>query len=500
MSPFCPSPDYDLYYVPWDYWSDLTRRAGTPHISDEQAKRLTRETQIPYDRTALPADHVAVLDLYWDRIGPEFPGHKLTFAMIDRLAEHIMRCNPDLLMALRKTYPYVFLDEFQDTTIAQYDTVKTCFLRADTCVTAVGDDKQRIMGWAGAIPNAFGTFTPDFSAQRFALTANWRSHAALVDVQHAVALTLDPRSAPPNSQAHCTVTGPAAEIWTLAGPREEASKIASWIGTEIQSGRCSPSDFAILVRMKADVAERMLAPYFDAQGISLRNLARNVGKISVEDIMTEEMTKAIMPFVRLGVRRRSPNDWSAANNILHRVMGDTEDEKRGSEKVSKQLDKLLFDIRTIVGAKGPNKDSIKSLLELIVKSIGAPAFKTLHPTYRKNSGLKRAWVGMRDWLTECAEKNDTWSDLIDDFDGTKHVKLLTIHKCKGMEFHTVFCLGLDSRWRNLERLDAEEVRAFYVALSRAKQRVTFTASLRHGGPSVAIQNIVRAQGMAVLEV
>lgn len=68
-----------------------------------------------------------------------------------------------------------------------------------------------------------------------------------------------------------------------------------------------------------------------------------------------------------------------------------------------------------------------------------------------------------------------------------------------MEFHTVFCIGIDSRWRNLDALLPEELRGFYVALSRAKQRVVFTASRRNGGPVPEICTLVGAQGMAITE-
>ena len=53
---------------------------------------------------------------------------KLSFKMIMRLAEYIINSNPKIKDYLQKTYHYVFLDEFQDTTEAQYDLFKSCFL------------------------------------------------------------------------------------------------------------------------------------------------------------------------------------------------------------------------------------------------------------------------------------------------------------------------------------------------------------------------------------
>jgi superfamily I DNA/RNA helicase len=79
----------------------------------------------------------------------------LSFTMLNRLAELILRHNPLLLRALRHTYPYVLIDECQDTTYAQYDFMLSVFVADGICVTAVGDDKQRIMDWAGAVPDVF---------------------------------------------------------------------------------------------------------------------------------------------------------------------------------------------------------------------------------------------------------------------------------------------------------------------------------------------------------
>jgi ATP-dependent exoDNAse (exonuclease V) beta subunit len=71
------------------------------------------------------------------------------FVMLNRLAELIIRSSPELHRAPLQTYPFVFVDEFQDTTYAQYSFLHSVFSEQRTTVTAVGDRKQRIMGWGG---------------------------------------------------------------------------------------------------------------------------------------------------------------------------------------------------------------------------------------------------------------------------------------------------------------------------------------------------------------
>ena len=78
--------------------------------------------------------------------------------MICILAEFIIKTNYKIKRGLQLTYKYVFLDEFQDTTYLQYKLVKQCFLNSGSIMTAVGDNKQRIMVWAGALKTVFHDF------------------------------------------------------------------------------------------------------------------------------------------------------------------------------------------------------------------------------------------------------------------------------------------------------------------------------------------------------
>ena len=86
----------------------------------------------------------------------------LTFVGINRLAELLLRANPHIRRALVATYPFVFVDEFQDTTYAQYDFLHSAFSGGQTLITGVGDDKQRIMIFAGARQDAFQRLQADF--------------------------------------------------------------------------------------------------------------------------------------------------------------------------------------------------------------------------------------------------------------------------------------------------------------------------------------------------
>ena len=89
-------------------------------------------------------------------IGDRRMGTKqIAFADLVPLAIQILKLSPIARNALRQTYTDVFLDEFQDCTDQQYELVKIAFIGSNISLTAVGDTKQKIMGWARALDPSF---------------------------------------------------------------------------------------------------------------------------------------------------------------------------------------------------------------------------------------------------------------------------------------------------------------------------------------------------------
>lgn len=111
---------------------------------------------------------------------------EVTFKMIMMLAMYIIETNPYIKQALQMTYSFVFLDEFQDTTAIQYAFVKECFWNSGTKVTSVGDNKQRIMVWAGAVKTIFNDFYRELNPKCIRLIMNHRSAPRLVALQKAM--------------------------------------------------------------------------------------------------------------------------------------------------------------------------------------------------------------------------------------------------------------------------------------------------------------------------
>lgn len=114
----------------------------------------------------------------------------VNFSIISRLVHYLLRENPMIISYLQQTYTHLFLDEFQDTTKRQYDLLTIAFKGSNTVITAVGDPKQRIMLWAGAMPNIFNSYKTDFTATDIPLIRNYRSAPKLIQLQNALAENL----------------------------------------------------------------------------------------------------------------------------------------------------------------------------------------------------------------------------------------------------------------------------------------------------------------------
>lgn len=195
----------------------------------------------------------------------------LSFPMINRLAAFLLRQNPKLLAALRATYSHVFLDEYQDTTASQYDLVQTAFQDSSAVMTAVGDSKQRIMVWAGAMADAFERFEQDFHSEKLHLVRNYRSTPELVRIQQVIAEAIE-KGTPPVEAVKDSQGGSSCSILEFASPEDEARYLSEMISRELQADGLKPRDFCILARQKT--AEMIEGLRIELAGAVARGLVR----------------------------------------------------------------------------------------------------------------------------------------------------------------------------------------------------------------------------------
>ncbi len=193
---------------------------------------------------------------------------QITFDDLVRLAAFILRTSPHARNAIRQTYTHVFLDEFQDATAKQYELLKEAFLDSSAVLTAVGDPKQRIMKFAGALDGIMKTFADDFSASSLTLYQNFRSAPTLRRMQNRMVLVMDPPAAvdPEDIQG----ADGSVEVLTFGSASEEAKGVADRIEGWLSAG-VEPHEIAVLVRQQAHLVCHELMTELHARDVPSRN-------------------------------------------------------------------------------------------------------------------------------------------------------------------------------------------------------------------------------------
>jgi superfamily I DNA/RNA helicase len=475
----------------YDHFLDTHNFRG---VNAQQLERAISTMRLPVGNVG--SDVQRAVAAYWRAQYADYDHVPLSFLMLNRLVELLIRENRSILKALRLTYPVVFLDEFQDTTFAQFQFLCTAFEGSGAVLTAVGDDKQRIMVWAGAMPNAFAQFEQHFGAQRISLISNWRSHEDLVRIQHVIARKIDPTVEEPQARADRLVDGDVAAIWQFASEPEESDHLAQWIECEVEAGNVEPHDIAILVRMRADEVEAQLVAAFEARGLRLRNVARNVGDIAIQDLLGEDMPQMLLRLLRLGAVERSPENWNAALRDLQFLEAVDPADEAGLEHLQRRLEGFVRETRRTFRRLDPAPESAAEAAGAALDFIGSQVLRQTFPSYQLQPDFDRVWNGFTLLLQKSLAHAETWSGALDEFEGRGQIGLMTIHKSKGLEFHTMIFYGLDSQtWWSLTPNRMEELNSFFVAFTRAKQRAFFTLCTERGQPVGWIESLLAPAGV-----
>jgi len=392
----------------------------------------------------------------------------LDFAMIGALAELILRMNPKLVEMIQVTYRYLFLDEFQDTTGNQFNLLTTAFLGSETVISAVGDNKQRIMLWAGAKRDVFEEFKRVFDAKPFALHTNYRSAPNLIAIQNHLIEQMnseqDALMQPPPGRAD----GGECKIFVFSDEADEAQFLGKHISSWIHEDGVPASQISILVRQTplryVDTLKKSLSHY----GVSIR------AQDELQDLLAEPLTKIIINFVLVISRVSVPDAWIALREEVMELKGyDSESLKarNAADELSSFTQAARAQLIDIT-----SKTELRSFLLALISFLGESSFRQRHERYLQDDFFLKTFEDCCNALFESWSRKRSWSEAIEDFIGVDSVPVMSIHKSKGLEFHTVIFMGLEDFpfRRGLAEKNGEEECNVFVAFSRAKERVIIT--------------------------
>lgn len=299
----------------------------------------------------------------------------ITFADMVPLAVQIVEASALARNAIRQTYSHVFLDEFQDCTNTQFKLIEVCFRGTRTSLTAVGDTKQRIMGWAGALEGIFATYAENFDALPLNLYQNFRSKPRLRRMQNAMVRVMDPAAAVDDNE----LPGDDGEIDILrfSDCDEEADLLANIVRDWIDVEGIEPSEIAVLVSKQQNLYCQELTAAFQELAIPFRE------EDNSQDLAAEPVAAFIVDFFLVVGSNRQPAAYSRLLDLL--VMHAEQDDERefGSRA---RWDGFVAQVRQQITAGAldlSDREVISATVDQLLAVIGRDAIVALAPDYAK---------------------------------------------------------------------------------------------------------------------
>lgn len=430
--------------------------------------------------------------------------------LLYRLYE-LLHKNPDnVLEKYRKKFKYLLVDEFQDTNTLQYSIVRklSSFDKSPRNVCVVGDDAQSIYAFRGATIQNILDFEEDFrphGIKVFKLEQNYRSTEHIVQAANQV-ITYNQRQIPKKIWSD-KGTGQQIKIIKAMTDGEEGKRIADTILEQKNRFHLKNSEIAILYRTNAQ--SRVFEEYLRRYNINYRVF----GGLS---FYQRKEVKDLIAYLRLVVNK---NDEEALRRVLNypkRGIGKATIEKLSA--LASSSNQSMWSCLPLVPASKRAKNAIEEFISMInsaaLRAESSNAFE-LATYITKRSGLMDLMKkdtsiegmsrlenlnalldGINAFVEEdSASETETIVDkslasylqniaLLTDFDDDKgdkdHVTLMSVHSAKGLEFKSVFVVGLEEKlfpsfmsMDTMEGLD-EERRLFYVAITRAEQFLTLS--------------------------
>ena len=142
-------------------------------------------------------------------------------------------------------------------------------------------------------------------------------------------------------------------------------------------------------------------------------------------------------------------------------------------------------------------------MDNILAFIGRDRLTAVHPAYGQGGWLDKVLDAAAAHLLASSVGSIDWLVALDAYEGVQVIPLMTIHKSKGLEYHSVIFVGLDDgAWWSFANDQIEATAGFFVAFTRAKQRVIFTYCAQRGARNkiVTLYSLLGKAGVQTLSI
>lgn len=450
---------------------------ASSNLKERVKRRCSPELATRFDSYTFHAFAKRIIDRFRPVLTGEYAldvGYKITvqkpgpsrtlieFSDLVPFAIQILQKSAMARNAIRQTYSDVFLDEFQDSTNLQYELLKLAFQGTSIRLTAVGDTKQKIMGWAGAMDGIFQSFVLDFAATPLNMYRNFRSKPRLLRLQNEIIRKLDPSSVMPDEQ----LAGDEGEVfaWRFEDSRKEADYLADLIDGWIKNEQLPPAEIAVLIRNQLELYADHLMAALEARGIPFRN------EQQMQDITAEPAARLIVDYLSCLYSQREPKAWI---RLMNQLIPFADEEIQSNAR--KDIDRLIKQQRKAIALAELFDEPFSGWWEYVrafLNQVRIETLVSLSPDYESHDRLKEVVRDTKARIEELLKLEPDLPKALERFSDDQAVRILTIHKSKGLEFDSVIIMAVENE---IFFGDQDENRcAYFVGVSRAKKRLVLT--------------------------
>lgn len=421
---------------------------------------------------------------------------------------------PDVLYKYQKRFSHMLIDEFQDTNYAQYKIVKLLAAQHEN-VCVVGDDAQSIYAFRGATIENILNFQKDYPDLKiFKLEQNYRSTEPIVQAANDI-IKFNKGQLPKKIWTE-NKGGEKIKVFKTASDTDEARMVADSIFDQKMRHHLTHSEFAILYRTNAqsrsfeEALRKLNIPYKIYGGLSFYQRKEVKDFISYLRVVVnpndEEALKRIINYPARGIGNTTIDRLIVAANehnltLWHAVEHPEiiEDTQMRAKTAVKNFSVMMKSFRAMLNSKNAYElaeyiGKHTGLIEDLYKDKTAEGISRFENIQELLNGIKEYTVAEPVEYAEDEVKSENdlaaylqqislLTDVEDKDTTTERVKLMTIHAAKGLEFSSVFIVGLEENlFPSMMALNSredleEERRLFYVAVTRAKRFLTLSYAL-----------------------
>jgi hypothetical protein len=203
----------------------------------------------------------------------------------------------------------------------------------------------------------------------------------------------------------------------------------------------------------------------------------------LQELLAEEASELLMSVLRLAMTSRAGPYWSACLNAVTGLAGVATEDEAAQARLARDLDAFATALYNDYPIP-PSDEGMRALVDRVFAFVGHHRLIAAHPAYAQGDWLAKVIDSAVQHLAVSASGTANWTGTLDAYEGIHAIPLMTIHRSKGLEYHTVIFVALDDgAWWSFADDEIEATAGFFVAFTRAKQRVVFTYCAGRGARS-----------------